>query len=725
MNSNNLNIELEFDLSVNPDVFNVTDTTNYASSTYSNILGNLKAISPSGTTIHNNTSYVSPDINYGSSTTSANFSLPSVTSGTYVFTYTIKMEDELTSYRIVSNDIAGKTITVAGNYATVINDGTATAFNCVDVVNTALTGVSATYSSTTGNTTITILQTLPLLTVNALFQFTVDAIYSKVFSQAYTYISPDVCLSWEQDECCSSMTITDVSVYDGDATVTRLHTLSYPDGMVIPIADIVSPLQLLTVTPIWTGTWTDVFTADILTSNGIINITDAVRGVKEFKVSSDTYSCQIYSCYKNIVNKYADQLVTAPALAVKTGAWLLKATGVLNAYNLGKKCGETDYTDFLTQITTIATTCGCSCDCADCSNDTPTQIVGCCDNVGQSNFTVVVRNLDGSITVNASTVGSTTTFTISVDAAWFNTTFLSKINTTSIDELSDVNLSIPPVVGKALVWQGSYWAAQDPSIKLVNLQDVDNTGLANTMIMYWDSGSSSFKFQLNTVTNLSDTTFTGLANLDIMQWNGSAWVNVDNFLSLLTDVNTTGIINDSALKWDTGTNKFIVYQPKTTLESLNDVVFPVAPAVNDTLVFNSTGTTQWENVPRASFVVQANGTFNAGVFDNQVVGYYQVAIRRDLITGAVQIRGVADNLGGALGVQTTIFTMADSSLWPTSEVPFIVTGGINSTPTVVGGSISTAGVVSIAWYINPANGVRTAGLPAGDIDLGQIPTWYV
>jgi hypothetical protein len=108
MNSNNLSIGIEFNLAATPDIFNVTDTTNYASVTYSNILGNLKATNPSGNVVHNNTSYVSPDIDISGSTTSADFALTPAL-GTWNFVYTIKIEDELQSIAIVSNVPAAKT----------------------------------------------------------------------------------------------------------------------------------------------------------------------------------------------------------------------------------------------------------------------------------------------------------------------------------------------------------------------------------------------------------------------------------------------------------------------------------------------------------------------------------------------------------------------------------------------------------------------------------------
>ena len=156
----------------------------------------------------------------------------------------------LQSVTIVSNDSGAKTFTLNGNYVSLIQAASAANFECVDSVTTALTIVSATYSSGTGLTTVTIGETLGVLTLLAQFQWTVDREYSQSFSQSYTYETPSVCINWISDECCSSMTITDLTTYASGATVTRLHTVSYPIGISPAPADITSPLQEFTISPI-------------------------------------------------------------------------------------------------------------------------------------------------------------------------------------------------------------------------------------------------------------------------------------------------------------------------------------------------------------------------------------------------------------------------------------------------------------------------------------------
>lgn len=734
MNNSNLSIAVEFDLTVSPKVFNFTDNTNYTGITASRKLGNLKAIAPNGTTFHNNVSYVSPDVDSSSSLTSADFNLSSILVGgyppigNYLFTYTVKLEDELQSTSIISNNSAAKTFVIVGDWTSKISDGTATAFNCVDTVTTALTIVSATYDSGTGNTTVTVGQTLGSLTSFALFQFTVDTIATNNFTQAYSYATPTPSLNWIDDECCSSMTITDETAYPSGSTVTRLHTVHYPDGMVTPIADIESPLQELTITPIWTGTWTDTFTASFTSTNGIINILDSIRIVKEFKVCGTADECQIYACLTNIVNKYTESLTTAPSYALNTlQPLIIKALGLLNAYQLGKKCGETNYTDFLTQITDIANSCGCGCGCTDSGDGTPTQVVGCCGVVAGSDFTIVINSPNGSLSISATTVGTTTTYEIDVDSDWFTTAFNNEIATTSINALSDVNTaSTPPTVSQVLVWNGTNWVPGSSSASLVTLTDVDDTGLANNMFLYYDNATTSFKFKLITfaLNDLSDVSLLTPSNGQILKYSFGSWVNADNTLLNLSDVNAGSIADDQSVKWDSGTSKFIPYTPATALTGLTDTDITTAGLAQSDLLMYDAGSSKWINQEKATYATVSNTLFTAP-FTNTSVGFSPVQVKVNVIDGSVSVRGVAENGSGLSPIAVTVVNL-NSYGAPGYEIPFICTVGLGSgSPTVGGGSVDPTGLVSVAWYVNAGTGLRTAGIPAGDIDLGQVPQWHV
>jgi hypothetical protein len=718
-------IELGFDLTNSPKDFTLTDNTVYTGETYTNVLGNLRALDPSGSQFYNNTSYSTPDITLSVSNTSATLgSLPLNTDGTvkeglYTFVYTAKITDLLQKYTIVSNDSPGKTFTVTGNISVDILSSTAANWECVDSSTTALTIVSATYNSGTNLTTVTINETLGTLTALAQLQFTMDQVFTKTFTQDYSYSTPSICLNWVSDECCSSMTITDVTVYESNTTVTRLHTVSYPTGISPTKSDITSPLQELTITPIWTGTWVDIFTADIEATNGIITIIDSARGVKEHKVSADEGLCQVYACMAALSDKYSTYLTSAPQKALEMQKYITQASAAYMAYTIGKKCGETDYEQYLTTITDIATQCDCGCGCTDCSS-TPTQVVGCCENVGGSDYTIVITSNNGSLTVTSNTVGTTTTFNIEVTDAWLTTQIQNEIAVTDINDLADVDTTnLTGSSGQILIWnQGTgKWERGSAQLNLVQLLDVDDTGLANNMVMYYDAGSTSFKFKLSaaaSIATLSDVTLTTLASGQILKYNGTAWVNVNNYLSLMGDVNVTGLASGQALKWDSGTSKWIVYSPVDTFAGLTDV--SLTSLADKDRVWYVTGS-GWVNSARPTFIAlvsyQSGFSGAGGVFFDAGASY-------DVLTNMVTLRGVIDNSNTAITTSggVTIATLP-SGYRPDREIAITIQVGLNAVSFTALAGIDSSGVLKIYKYYD-STGDLTDGVPVGDICLDNI-----
>jgi hypothetical protein len=731
--SSNLSISPQYNLTNDPKDFSFDDIADYSAETYTNILGLLKAVDPDGLQFYNNTDYNTPDIDYNSSTSSAALaSLPLdssslVKNGLYTFTYNAKIEDMLQSHLVLSNNSGAKTFVIndlTGSIAAQITSGTAAAWNIVDTITTAITIVSAVWSSSTKTTTVTINETLGALTSLATFQFTVDVIYTRTFTQEYSYVSPDICLNWVNDECCSSMEITDVSVYETGAVVTRLHTVHYPDGMTTPIADITSPLQELTITPIWTGTWTDTFTAAITATNGIIGITDSARGVKEHKVTGSDGLCQIYTCMGNMATKYTSLLVNAPNKAIEMQKNIAKVSIAFIAYTTGKKCGETDYEQYLDQITAIAASCDCGCDCDDCADGTPVQVVGCCENVGGSDFTILIQSTDGSVSVSSNTVGSTTTFDIQVDGTWLTTQIQNEIAVTTIGELLDVDdTTAVAATGQVLVWNNATLKYERATfsglVSLIGLNDVDDTGLADQMYMYYDAGSLTFKFRAvatYALNDLTDVTITAPATGQVMKYDGAEWVNIDLLYTTLMDVNATGIVDGVSFKWDSGTSKFIIFTPKLTFESLDDTDIDntVALATYDRVQFNAAGTTKWENVTRATFIDLIN---YQGVYSRGVATFFDSGAMFDSITNMVTLRGAIAGGGAVVAPQDLAYVPL--AYIPAAIVPIRVTCGLGATNYIGIGQVAVSGLITIYSHYN-ATGDVIAGIPAGGISLDGI-----
>lgn len=725
--SSQIDIELEYNLNNTPANFSLIDNTNYSAETYTNILGLLRAVGPSGSQFYNNVNYASPDIDIDNSTSSADLgSLPQVggkvTNGLYNFTYTIKIEDMLQSHTVVSNNIAAKTFTVVGNIASLILDATAAGWEIVDNTTVSLTIVSATYSNQTGLTTVTIDETLTNLTNLAQFQFTVDRIFSKTFQQDYSYVSPENCIDVDIDDCCSSVTLTDNTAYLTGATVTRLHTVSYPKGMVTPIADIESPLQTLTISPIWTGTWTDVFTSEITGSNGIITIQDETRFVKDFKVSSSQGLCEVYSCITNMATKYASYLTTAPQKAIEMGKYINQASAAYMAYNIGKKCGEAGYEVYLELIKTVADSCGCGCsDCGPCDDNTPVQVVGCCDNVGTSGNTIVISSTGGTITITTTTVGNTTTFDIDVDDDHITGLAEQAIAAAVISDLSDVDTTnITAANAQCLIWnQGlSLWQRGVPQLSLVALTDVDDTGLANNMYLYYDNATTSFKFRTigdSTLEDLTDVTITSIQSGQIIKWNGTAWVNANNTLALLSDVSISGIANNEIIRWISANNRFERYTLIQTISGMNDITPAIAITTGAKLIHNgSTWTPSYiENFD--SFTSTAFSSISG--FDYTITGQRGFTLRYDPVTNKVSLRGVIEP--SLITVAATTFTVLTPSYRPTNFTTFTCIGGLGIQSYTCGGYVTVGGEVVIAYHYD-SSGDLQFGPPAGGVSFDGV-----
>lgn len=758
MQASDLSIGLEFDLTADPKSFTVTDTFDYDTLLgYSNVLGNVKATAPDGVVFHNNISLVTPDIDISSSTTSDAYPLSldsdgNPKAGSYKFQYTATVQDEVLRAAIVTNNSGAKTFVLNGNYLSALATGSNFLVNDGSDVPITLDG-TPTYSTGTGQTTVTINETLGVLSVNAYFQYELTSTYVKEFTVAYEYETPDICINIEFDQCCTLITFTDETAYPEGSTVTRLHTVRYPLSSPAK-ANLTSPLQSFPSSPAWTGTYTDLFTADIEYVSGILTVIDEASNTKELKVSTDASSCQVAACINNVALKYNSQLTSAPAQAQITGKYLLNAVALVTAYNLAIKCGNADdATDYLGKIKEIAETCGCDCDCEDCSDGTSTQVVGCCDNVAFTTNTVVLDSPDSSITVTSDTVGDTTTFSIIVNQAQLGTFVSTYVGTLSINALSDVDTaSVPPTTGQSLIWNGTVWVPGIPSMALKNLTDVfDSLAPSDNDVLYYQNSSGLWKsIQLtlnflsdvtltgtatgqiikyngsvfvnvdNTLALLSDVDLTGLATNDILKWNGTDWLCVDNFLSLLTDVNTTGIADGSALEWDTGTSKWIVFTPKKTFASLDDTNIDDAVPLNGNDRVRYISATGWTNEPIPS---PTNvGTVFASGFTSAVSGFRAFSYIIDPLTTQSIITGSISNGNGAVAGPVLVATLPIGQR-PVATIPFICTVGIGGANAFATGDITSSGAITIYEYSAPATGIMTSGIPTGDI-VFSVPILY-
>jgi hypothetical protein len=318
--------------------------------------------------------------------------------------------------------------------------------------------------------------------------------------------------------------------------------------------------------------------------------------------------------------------------------YISQASAAYMAYMIGKQCGEADYEQNLTIITDIANSCGCGCDCTDCADGTPQQVVGCCVDSGTSLNTIVIQSDGvGSMTVAAVPAGTTTTFTIGVNGAWFSSQFNTLFAAKSINDLSDVDTTGSPVANQVLYWNNTTQQWTRSKLNLSQLGDVNTTGLTDGYILYYDLATTSFKFKANLVTtvsiaNCTDVVLTGLANEDILRWNSgtSKWINVANTLDNLFNVDTTGKAVGNSIKWD-GTN-WIDYAPIETLDGLTNVSI-TSVAIGDRFRYDGS---EWVNQAMPTFT---GGYTALGGFTYSVLTFSSFFSSFDPITSKLELGG--------------------------------------------------------------------------------------
>jgi hypothetical protein len=330
------------------------------------------------------------------------------------------------------------------------------------------------------------------------------------------------------------------------------------------------------------------------------------------------------------------------------------------------------------------------------------------------------------MTVAAVPAGTTTTFTIGVNGAWFSSQFNTLFAAKSINDLSDVDTTGSPVANQVLYWNNTTQQWTRSKLNLSQLGDVNITGLANDYILYYDLPTTSFKFKANPATAVSiatctDVVLTGVANKDVLSWNSgtSKWINLSNTLDNLQNVNTTGKVTNSSIKWN-GTN-WIPYNAVQNLDDLLDVVI-TSVANNDRFQY-ITGT-GWENQPLPSFS-NLGFTFPSGLFVPSVAGYEDLAGEFDSVTSEVTIRGALYIPASYVGT-TVVFTLP-VGLYPNTgkNIPFTcIVGNGTVLETIAYGNINPSGVASIIKYVDAVTGILTSGIPGGNLLLTPSIKYY-
>lgn len=274
-------------------------------------------------------------------------------------------------------------------------------------------------------------------------------VLSKTFN--FTYISPEVSISMTFDSTLPLLRSLDDTSYTVDGvtpSITRTHTLKYPNALVPAIADLVVATALLeTSANLYTmptsGLQHTALISSVLSYTVASDyiITDTVTGESIINVFADDNLCAVYCCIKGLWTKYDNALCNNKTKAQEYLDQLLKVTIAAGLMRQAALCGKAeDITTYYQKILTIA-----ECDGCECGSDEPILVTGIGYSAGSGGNTYVVVNTDTAISITSATVSTTTTFTVNLLPA-----LLTKLNAlrnvylengigTSIDTSTDVN----------------------------------------------------------------------------------------------------------------------------------------------------------------------------------------------------------------------------------------------------------------------------------------------
>jgi hypothetical protein len=259
---------------------------------------------------------------------------------------------------------------------------------------------------------------------------------SEIQAQDFEYLFQCPCpkVKIEATVNCAKSQVTSEDVTDYGlyvTTLSRVHKV-YPPP-VLELSPYVSSGATITVTGIYTQTWTSEVTSTITYTypDGHVTIIE-VSGVKEFEVVCDDDGCKILCCLGNLNKTYNRLLAKNTTAAIEMWeSTIAPAIKDIQLYMLAKQCG--DETKAAMYLASIMAVTGCDGKCNDCGQtDKPSYVTP----VENTNNITVVDSPDLSIAVTNDVVGDTTTYHVQISDA-IQTLLASMYNTTVSTDTPD------------------------------------------------------------------------------------------------------------------------------------------------------------------------------------------------------------------------------------------------------------------------------------------------
>lgn len=268
----------------------------------------------------------------------------------------------------------------------------------------------------------------------------VNAPYIVVNTATYdfSYTAPTVSITQTVDCISPNFTTVDTTNYDingGTASITRDLTLDYPYGSAGAGSPLTTSADTISTGTFYQGTQTTVVSTDIsilktaIGSYPTFTITDTVTGSKEVLVDC-TFICAISCCIQALEVRMSNAANGVNQVLFEIYEYQLdQVMNYVGLSFLAISCGQvTKVNGYIAKIQQIA---ACTDKC-DCGTDTPSLVIG----LGGNSVNVVVQSGGSPVIVTPVTVGSVTTYTVTLSSSFVNKVNASYNSVVSSDDSS-------------------------------------------------------------------------------------------------------------------------------------------------------------------------------------------------------------------------------------------------------------------------------------------------
>ncbi len=492
------------------------------------------------------------------------------------------------------------------------------------------------------------------------------------WNQVLSYTTPTPKTQITFDYINNIVTGRDMTSYPENLTLTRVHTLYYPDGIQpTQPANIVSSNATNTTTPIYPGVWTDGIVSDMIIALGnYFFIVDTIN-VTSTSSAITIDICALQCGLQSLEQRYENTKCVNPTQAAIYNNQLMEITKLMMLFFGALNCGDTDKAnEYYIQIQAVGeftTDCSCS------GNGSLVPLFP----IGGSSDVIVVQG--AGILVTSNTSAGITTYTVALSVA--NQVLLESLYNTTITE-SDSPLDIDYTADGSgnrtytvVIADGGITTTQmaDASITTAKIVDANVTTAKITDLNVTTAKINDLAVTTGKINDLAVTT--GKIN-DLAVTAGK----IDN-----NTITATQIANGTITATQLASNAV------TTVKITDANVTPAKVTADINTIIVS-----------VEIDLAATGTVNVPVFLDAWQLKQAVWVTKTVGAGGTVTLSIPSL--GALGAPTgaivygggAIYTQVASGIWTVNNTGFPFTGGVNTGVNVV---ITAAGVGKGTLYI--------------------------